>query len=152
MSSERARKLAGASCSKQDTTSIGIKDCSLPGSNWRPSDYETDALPTEPKERHTRHTHLPATQTNTQTLASNNNTHTLHTRTMYQKHDTNTQWYILVRRRPHNCLEPCVTRQFCSSRCQPSPSQTDPLNSSPDDRWCKSKDEEGTPAHILALA
>ena len=24
--------------------------CSLPGSNWRPSDYETDALPTEPKE------------------------------------------------------------------------------------------------------
>ena len=28
------------------------KRCSLPGSNWRPSDYETDALPTEPKERH----------------------------------------------------------------------------------------------------
>lgn len=26
------------------------KKCSLPGSNWRPSDYETDALPTEPKE------------------------------------------------------------------------------------------------------
>jgi hypothetical protein len=29
-----------------------IKRCSLPGSNWWPSDYETDALPTEPKERH----------------------------------------------------------------------------------------------------
>ena len=28
-----------------------LKQCSLPGSNWRPSDYETDALPTEPKER-----------------------------------------------------------------------------------------------------
>lgn len=27
------------------------KKCSLPGSNWRPSDYETDALPTEPKEQ-----------------------------------------------------------------------------------------------------
>ena len=31
----------------------GQKGCSLPGSNWRPSDYETDALPTEPKEPRT---------------------------------------------------------------------------------------------------
>ena len=35
---------------KESYVSEYNKKCSLPGSNWRPSDYETDALPTEPKE------------------------------------------------------------------------------------------------------
>jgi hypothetical protein len=34
--------------------------CSLPGSNWRPPDYETDALPTELKERGTLRCQLGA--------------------------------------------------------------------------------------------
>ena len=62
----------------------GIKKCSLPGSNWRPSDYETDALPTEPKERHNSN----PTHTFTQLCAAHAHTTHQHTPTKTQTYNT----------------------------------------------------------------
>lgn len=53
------------------------KSCSLPGSNWRPSDYETDALPTEPKERQPNPNPSTPSQIRTQNnTTTTNNDHT----------------------------------------------------------------------------
>ena len=102
----------GKVCSMVKRGKRRAKSCSLPGSNWRPSDYETDALPTEPKERQDTHNTTQKSQTRPQT------TH---------HHQQNTQYTIqslLPCSRPyhtfnyqHSSTLPCLPR---SSHIKPS--------------------------------
>ena len=102
------------------------RGCSLPGSNWRPSDYETDALPTEPKELHPRHrpnksplsrttpTHTTLNTLTTQTKNTHTNTHDiiLQTNTLPHGHITPHRHSIIhsIHLHPHSPPSPVAQK------------------------------------------